>query len=445
MKKATWVGLAAAMALGSGMLMAAERTEQEQAILVQVRDVFAKQMGRQPTPEEEQRMLDQYRNSVMNASAVAARFQNLASGGAAALVPSTTAPNAVPAAVTPAALTEDALARKIADLGAGKPGTKIESARDGLKLDGMPYLDPQGQIKSFAFDSISGDITYAIRAGDTWIYKFMKAGSDADPVTIATGHMSPSSGWQINTLTGKQLAGDTVVPISRGLMIGRAGATFRYEPGKGSKGAAMPDGWVMAQFQRGNVGGTRFILIERIDDSASGGGLGSLLSAVQKIGATVGLSKKEDYALLNLDTGKQYPLNVQVDGKLRTVMSNCRKRNAVVNECSSSTSFESLYSEIGRNWGHYYWKINWYNTPSGPVAVSMENGVTDAYLLDLQTGKKVQAFHRGLGLTTLDSVQSPDGKLTLMADWMFETHKIDDALAYLRDNPDVNVAQTEKP
>lgn len=175
------------------------------------------------------------------------------------------------------------------------------------------------------------------------------------------------------------------------------------------------------------------------------GGLGALFSAVQKIGATVGLNKKEDYALLNLDTGKQYPLNVQVDGKLRTVMSNCRKRNAVVNECSSSTSFESLYSEIGRNWGHYYWKINWYNTPSGPVAVSMENGVTDAYLLDLQTGKKVQAFHRSLGLTTLDSVQSPDGKLTLMADWMFETHKIDDALAYLRDSPDVNVAQTEKP
>ncbi|MBA4109826.1 MAG: hypothetical protein C0487_09575 [Leptothrix sp. (in: Bacteria)] len=173
--------------------------------------------------------------------------------------------------------------------------------------------------------------------------------------------------------------------------------------------------------------------------------MGGLFSAVQKIGATVGLNKKEDYALLNLDTGKQYLLNIQVDGKLRTVMSNCRKRNAVVNECRSSNSFESLYSDVGRNWGHYYWKVNWYNTPTGPVAVTMENGVTDAFLLDLSSGKKVTAFHRGLGLTTLDSVQSPDGKLAVMADWMFETHRIDDALAHLRDNPDVNTPGGVKP
>ena len=438
-------GMTVVMAMLMGASLAAERTEQEQAVLVQLREVFAKQVGRQPAPEEEQRALDQYRNSVVNASVFAARIKGLAAGSASVQASPFVVPGAAAVVGAAPSISEDALAKKIADLGPGKANAKVEAGRDGFKVDGVPFLDPEGTVHTYAFDGQSGDITYAIRSGDGWVYKFMKAGMTADPVTIATGRMNPSSGWQVLTVTGKQLAGDTVAPVSRGLMVGRPGAAFRYEPGQGSKSSAIPDGWAMAQFQRGNVGGTRYILIERIDDSSNGGSLGGLFSAVQKIGATVGLNKKEDYALLNLDTGKQYLLNIQVDGKLRTVMSNCRRRNAVVNECRSSNSFESLYAEMGRNWGHYYWKANWYNTPTGPVAVTMENGVTDAFLLDLSSGKKVTAFHRGLGLTTLDSVQSPDGKLVVMADWMFETHRIDDALAHLRDNPDVNTPGGGKP
>jgi hypothetical protein len=265
----------AAMAVVVAMLMggsfAAEPTEQEQAVLVQLREVFTKQMGRQPTPEEEQRALDQYRNSVMDASAFASRIRGLAAGGASAQAFPTAAPAAATSAAAVPSISEDALAKKIADLGPGKVNAKVESGRDGLKVDGVPFLDPEGKVTTFAFDGQSGDITYAIRSGGGWVYKFMKAGMTAEQVTIASGHMNSSSGWQVVTVTGKQLAGDTIAPISRGLMVGRTGAAFRYEPGQGSKGSAIPDGWTMAQFQRGNVGGTRYILIERIDDSSSGG------------------------------------------------------------------------------------------------------------------------------------------------------------------------------
>ncbi|MBA4109827.1 MAG: hypothetical protein C0487_09580 [Leptothrix sp. (in: Bacteria)] len=230
-------GMAVVMAMLMGASLAAEPTEQEQAVLVQLREVFAKQMGRQPTPEEEQRALDQYRNSVVNASVFAARIKGLAAGSASAQA---AVPGAIAVVTAAPSISEDALAKKIADLGPGKANAKVEAGRDGFKVDGVPFLDPEGTVHTYAFDGQSGDITYAIRSGDGWVYKFMKAGMTADPVTIATGRMNSSSGWQVLTVTGKQLAGDTVAPVSRGLMVGRAGAAFRYEPGQGSKGSAIP-------------------------------------------------------------------------------------------------------------------------------------------------------------------------------------------------------------
>lgn len=427
----SWTLVVMAAAVG-----AADLTDQEQSLLTQIRDSYAKQMGRQPTPEEEQKFLEQYRQSLINANVMAARMKAMAGGQGFGGMQLSAPPAVAPVVAPQATISEETLAKQIEALGRGQANLKIESAKDGLKVDGRAILDPEGQIKASAFDVLSGDVTYGISVGDNWVYKFMKAGSNSEPVTFATARFAQGE-WQVRTVTGKQLVGTSVTPMARGVMVGRVGSAFRYEPGVGNKSAAVPEGWTLAQFQRGNVGATQFVLLEKVEEPRGSGSLNSMLGAVSSMGAIMGISKKEDYALMHLGTGKLYPINVQLDGKERTVMSNCRKRNAVINQCSSSYSFESLYSGTGKNWGHYYWKANWYSTPDGPVAVTMENGVSDVYLLNLTTGKKVSAFHRGLGITSFDSIQTPDGKLALAADWMFETHKIDDALTYLRENPDI--------
>ena len=74
-----------------------------------------------------------------------------------------------------------------------------------------------------------------------------------------------------------------------------------------------------------------------------------------------------------------------------------------------SNSFESLYTDIGRNYGHYYWSVDWYMTPTGPIAVTMENGQKDVFIIDLKSSRKVNAFHRALGISSLDVTQSPTG------------------------------------
>lgn len=337
-----------------------------------------------------------------------------------------------------AAMTEEALARSLEAMGSAKTKVRIEGARDGLRVDGESFLDPEGQVGLYAFDALTGDITYTIRTGDTVVYKYLRAGSSADPVTLATAQQL-QSGWQVTTVTGKTFSGDAVTPLAKGFMVSRSGSVFRYEPGKSSKGTPLPSGWVMAQFQRGNVGATRFILLER-EQPAPGqtaspmGALGGLFDAAKVLGATAGLTKKEDYALMNLDNGKLYPLNIQVDGKIYTFMSNCRKRNFFVSDCANANSVESLYTaDNDRNYSHYFWKANWYATPTGPIAVTLENGVADVYVLDLETGKKANAFHRTLGLSKFDASQAPDGTVAIQASLGFDRQQIADAGKFLKD------------
>lgn len=421
------------LAAVSTLSVAADMTPQEKEVIAGIRQMYAQQMGRQPTAEEEQKMLDRWRAVSMRMAVGAAQINRMGQGG---MVPAVTATQAAPVA---AAMSEEALAQKLAAQGPAKAGLTMEHVRDGLKIGGTTFLDPEGQIKSFAYDVLSGDLSYTIRSGDSLIYKYLRAGSAAEPVAFASARQS-GDGWQVNTVTGKILNGNTVIPLAKGLMVARSGSVFLYEAGKGNQSAAVPDGWVMAPFQRGNVGATHYVMLERASSEVRGTA-GGLFGSLKSLGAVVGVNKKEDYALMHLDTGKLHLLNVQSSGKNQAVMSNCRKRNAVVNECATMNTFESLYTDIGRNFGHYFWKADWYATPSGPIAVTMENGVADIYVLDLQSGKKVSVFHRGLGITSVDTVQGPDGKVAIKANWMFEDHKVDDAGKFLYENAAIADAQ----
>lgn len=416
------------LALATGAVAAADTTPQEQATLNAMRQSYIKQAGHPPTAAEERALLDMLRS--------AARMAGQAGAGMAGQA----APirQAAPVQGNGAAMSEAALASQLDAMGGAKTRVRIEGARDGLRIDGDSFLDPEGQIRSYAFDPLTGDITYTILTRDAVVYKYLRAGSSADPVTLASAQQV-QGGWQVTTVTGKTFSGDAVTPLAKGFMVSRSGSVFRYEPGKNARGVPVPAGWVMAQFQRGNVGATHFILLEREQPAPGQGGsalgsLGSIFNQGKALIATAGLGKKEDYALMNLDTGKLYLLNIQVDGKLFTFMSNCRKRSFLVSDCATANTVESLYTaDNDRNYSHYFWKANWYATPTGPIAVTLENGVADVFVLDLESGKKATAFHRGLGLSKFDAGQAPDGTVSVQANLAFDHQQIADAGKFLKE------------
>lgn len=139
--------------------------------------------------------------------------------------------------------------------------------------------------------------------------------------------------------TGKQLSGFTLSILSDGFLVGRSSSAFRYQAGKGVPSIAVPDGYSITPLQRGNVGSTGFVLLEK--EGATGGAdpISGLFSSVKAIGSILGVNKKEDYFLMSISSGKLYPLNIAADGKQVTLMSQCRRVNWAVSEYQKGTVF----------------------------------------------------------------------------------------------------------
>jgi hypothetical protein len=340
-----------------------------------------------------------------------------------------------PPAAAPAGTlgSEEQIATQIARFPAKTGGVSIRQRREGFTVNDQPVVDPEGRITMYGFDVITGDITFAVDTPSGTVVKFMRAGVSMPPVRIATA-IRGNAGWSVQTAGGQAISGPTLSMMPKGILVSRAGAAFRYDPGQGVKSIAVPDGYVMAPIQRGNIGGTGFMLLEKEDATGGGNSTAQMLSSFKALGSQLGLNAKADFALLNGDTGKLIPLNIDADGQTVTALSDCYQRsvNSMVSRCYSAQSFESLYSTNGtRNIQHYYWRAQWLNTPQGPIAVTMEDANKKIFITDLTTGKKVVAFHRTLGIADMDVNQDPNGTVSINAQLAFSHESVDDASGFL--------------
>ncbi|MEO8121611.1 MAG: hypothetical protein ABI606_20080 [Rhodoferax sp.] len=330
------------------------------------------------------------------------------------------------------ASSEEQIARTISTWPLKQGNLEIRGRRDGFDVNGQPFLDAEGKMFSYAFDVTTGAITYAVKTSRGLTIKALNASDIGQSIVIATGALG-ASGWEIQTTSGKQMAGDTLSILSNGFLVGRTSSAFRYQPGKGVRSIAIPVGFVLAPLQRGNVGATGYILLER--EQATGGKdpLSQTLSSFVAIGSILGVNKKADYSLMNIETGKSYPFNIAANGKQLTLLSQCRQRNWLVSECQRAQTVESVFGEDGfKNNSHYYWLINWVGTPSGPVALSLEDGLANIYVTDLATGKKVVALNRSFGIADWEANQRSDGNVSIRAKLAFEWKEVPDVVSFLK-------------
>jgi hypothetical protein len=330
--------------------------------------------------------------------------------------------------------TEATLTQKISALTPSAPpaNLKVEDLNDGFKVNGQVYLDSEGRIKQYAYDILSGEVTYLVESSPgTYTVKFNRLGSDQDGVVIANAQRA-GAGWSVQLATGKMLRGELMTILPKGVLISRDTAAFKYVPGTGVQNIAVPQGWVVAPFQHGNVGSTNHMLLEKVGQESTGSSAG-LMGSFKALGGALGVTKNEDYALLNIKDGKLTTFNISASGKDVASYSNCRRQNSMVNRCESMTSRESLFSKTGgRNIEHYFWRTNWFNTPQGPIAVALEGNMQDVTITDLNTGKRIVGFNRTLGIHDFDAAQVADGKVIVVAQLGFESKTIDDALTFMQ-------------
>ena len=327
-------------------------------------------------------------------------------------------------------VTKDAFQADIAAVKAAGKAGKVVIQSNQLMVDGKPYLDAEGSVQKFSSDVMTGDFTYLIQtATNSAVLKFNRSGSSMAGVKVATVSPGPE-GLIVKTVTGESFSGNTVVPTANGFIVARANAVFQYNVDQSQKSFAIRNGFHLARFQQGDVAGTGYVLLEKDEEETSSGGL---LSGLQGLGSTLGISKAYDYVLVNLESGKEIPLNLPSGTKNVAVYSNCQKQNAYVNKCADMDSVESLYERDGRpNYSHYYWSVNWFKTTSGTVAVYKESAKVKA--INMDEGKVFTLFSRTLGVNSLDTERNVEGKVSVSAKLGFSSDTISDLDTFMLAN-----------
>lgn len=341
---------------------------------------------------------------------------------------------------------EASLAAELDKWAALPSGVKFERFRDGFAINQTRYLDPEGRIVSYGFDEQSGDFTYLVQSGSgQFLLKSGRASSGNEPIEIGKAELRGSL-WAVTTVTGRKFTGRRLIPLARGFIVARDNTGYRYVPGKGMTSFAAPEQFSIAALQSGNVSGTGYILLERTpeEQAMANNSVSALFSSVKALGSTLGIGKKEDYALLNIDSKKLVPINISMEDKRVQVMSVCRRQNFIMAECERMDSYESLFQPNGmHNMTHYFWRINWFNAGGRPILVSQEGGLTKVAATDLGTGKKAMIFERVMGIASFNADQGVDGRISVSAQMGFSTEKKDDIVSLLDSSTQVSSKDPE--
>jgi hypothetical protein len=434
--------LAAGLTMLAGCITAwaQEVTAEEMIQLDKLRAQFEAQ-GIKVTPEQEIRMLQRIRalkaaaNPAAQGSAGAALQVQIPQRAGGLLTAA--APVAKP--VVGATMSEGDLKKRLDALPPGKALANVEYLRDGFQHDGLRFADPEGRVEQFTVDAMTGAVGYLVKGSlaDGQPVKLARLGSDAGSSTasLTIGRVRrQGSQYQFESITGQALAGELLYVLTDGVLVMRDSVGFRYVAGEGVRQINFPTGWYPTPLQRGNVAATGWLLLEK--DSAEE--KKSPLSLFSDLGRAVGLSEANEYALMNTSDGRLVVLDVSTSGKSVTSFSQCRRKNRAVNVCDQSTTYDSTWdANGGRNFLHYFWRMDWQRTAGGSVLVALEKGVKQVNAYDLASGKKVNLFERGMGIGALNTSMMTDGRLRVIAAVGFENGQVDDVASELKSRPDV--------
>lgn len=308
-----------------------------------------------------------------------------------------------------------------------------------LFIDGQSYLDMEGTLVLAGFDNESGKFSYIIEVGnEEYVAKTMRVGSNEDPLTFAKITKSGDR-MVMKTVTGETITGERVIPTSTGFIMPRSNGLIEVPITDKARPIGLPKGYVAAAMQRGDIGSTNIILLEKLKEADNEGGLFDF----SEITGAFGLTEDDDYLFFDLETGKSTVLNVSREGKNEQHMYNCRRQNDYVNKCSGMVKYESLYTKLGtKNTQHYFWSIDWLNTAQGPIGVI--NTGTTVEVIDLTNDKQFVLFERLMGVNEFNLLPTQDGRLGMSVKLGFSTEEIDDLLAHLKTVAAEKVKSTTK-
>lgn len=315
--------------------------------------------------------------------------------------------------------------------------TLFERIRDGFKANGKPYFDVDGAIANFGADMSTGHVTYLIDTSNgEALVKHHNINSQHPAFVVGTLRINDERAM-FQGADGTTAAGSGVIPTADGLLFTREGSMVRYQIGRPPVAFQVPEEWIIAEYQNGDVSGTRFVLLERANKSVN-----SLKSAGDAVGRMFGKrDESEDYAFFDIQNGSLIALNMNMDYKKVGQGTGCKRQNALVNKCSGWEQWTSIWKPDGSpNTYHYCWALTWQQTRFGPIAVAMENGGREVNIIQLASGERTNAFHRALGIHEFYASPTAAGSIKIRAQVGLKRQTIEDIAELLETTQQIDTS-----
>ena len=324
-------------------------------------------------------------------------------------------------------ISESSLVSKVNSYPKNIDGVKFTKRKDGFSInEESVYLDPEGKIVNYGYDWKNGSFFYLIQVSDSsYKIKFNRVASNKPSLDIAYVTKGSNS-YSIETVSGKKFNGQGLILTSKGFIVTRENSAFIYTVGKETKNFTTPTGWHIAYFQNGDVASTEFLLLERDVETKSSssnplGQLSELFTAAKELGNSLGINKKQDYKLVDLNNPSTgHLINITLGDKEVQSFSNCKRQNRFVQKCSQMDVRNSLYEPNGlKNFSHYYWSVTWFKGKNTIFSVSKESSHRKIYIRDLKTGKTVEAASRITGFPEFSATQDKNGLVKILVNGGF--------------------------
>ncbi len=281
-------------------------------------------------------------------------------------------------------ITQEELKRKIDAFGIAKDFVNFAETDLGITFNGKLLRDADGIIKQVTYDPKSGFITYILEKKDnSFAVKFMQATSHLQPIVIARANLEYGS-WVIATITGESFSGSNLHIGSNGFVVpSPEEMVYVFDYYKGLNSVNIPQGYKVAEFQSGDILGSKIILLEIPKVAEKTGSMSSLFGNIKALGSMLGMAKKEDYAFLDLSSSKLTKINIP--------------------------------NNPTKSMKPYHLRITWFKTSSGAIALTQEDDLGKIYATNLSTGKKVLLKKYLPGYVAFDAFIQSNGKLKLSA------------------------------
>lgn len=276
------------------------------------------------------------------------------------------------------------------------PRLTIKKLNDGFIANGIRYIDPHGKIIHLSELSDTGFITYTIQGNKRhdYIVKLVNPLTNEEAQTL--GILEKKRGlWHFTPKNEKRYSGDWFRLTSRGLLLNRNNNIVTYfSPDSQAKTHILPEGYRFSPLQKGDISQSKHILIQRQIAPRTRLGIITLESSV----------KRFNLALFNILTG-------DITSKIHDVR-------------LQSNSDQDQADHLKNT---YYL----FNTASGTIVATVEDGYERLVLRNLTTGQKKTAFERERGVSFPKAKMHESGRIEISASVGLSTHRIVDAENFL--------------